>query len=350
MKHYTLIIVCFIAMHMLYNSATGQITLTSANTPKAEYKYTFQKIQFNYTDLFHAGADTVWNISSAVFTGDTTTTHYTQDTAFDPFPGCAATWDIIDSINNLDFTYLKTSNAIYQVTDSAFILAYGTKDVEGNLTVIDPLNIPLQIFPFSFGSVMPKPANMPDKYIEWEKTCDAYGTLICPDTTYHNVLRIKTTDSTFYQLIPNHPGTTSLKSVKYEWYTSGSNVPVLSLGLYYSIIDYPSEQWWRDTIALLFQSKTYLPLDTPFQVIVPENSIITYPNPATNTITIEGNDSISELIIFNTSGFAVMHFNQITAGNKVTVNISALSKGLYIAAGRFTSGADFRKRFIVTED
>jgi hypothetical protein len=53
------------------------------------------------------------------------------------------------------------------------------------------------------------------------------------------------------------------------------------------ICDLNSAYYIYDTTALLYQSKTYLPLDTPFQVIVPESSIVVYPNPATNTITIE---------------------------------------------------------------
>jgi hypothetical protein len=165
------------------------------------------------------------------------------------------------------------------------------------------------------------------------------------------VLRIKTTDSTFYQPIPNHPGAAGGNSVKYEWYTADSDEPVLSLSFsYWYYWDSVSDYWGRDTTALLYQSKTYLPLDTPFHVIVPENSIVIYPNPATNFITIEGNDSISELVICNSSGYDVMHFDQITAGKKVMVNISNLSQGIFIAYGRFTSGAGFKKKFIVTED
>ncbi|HBG70380.1 MAG: hypothetical protein A2W93_15670 [Bacteroidetes bacterium GWF2_43_63] len=352
MRHHVIVIVGFIALHLFAGNATAQITLSASNTPKAEYKYTFQKIQFNYSDLFHAGADTVWDISGAVFTGDSSTIHYTQDTAFDPFPGCCMTNELHDYLNNLDNSFLQVNGYVYQITDTAFIIAYERRsDQYTSCFVMDDKSYPIISFPFGYGSINERHDNMQEKTIAWQKEGDAWGSLICPDTTYQNVLRIKTTDSTFYQPIPNHPGAAGGNSVKYEWYNADSDVPVLSLSFnYWYYWDSVSDYWGRDTTALLYQSKTYLPLDTPFHVIVPENSIVLYPNPATNTIAIEGNDSISELVIYNTSGYAVMHFNQITAGKKVRVNISTLSKGLYIAAGKFTSEVSFRKKFIVTED
>ncbi len=352
MKHYALIIGCFIAMHMLNSSATGQIILTSANTPKAEYKYTSKVIQFNYPDLFHAGADTVWDISNAVFTGDTTTTHYTQDTAFDPFPNCGMTNELHDSLNNLDSSFIQGIGMVYQITDTAYMVAFEGRDQNNPYYpcyVTKDKPYPIMSFPFGYGSINERHGNMQEKIIEWQKEGDAWGTLICPDTTYQNVLRIKTTDSIHYQPVPNHPSSAGGSSVTYQWYTADSDVPVFSLRYYYSYYWYDDINYLsRDTAASLLKTIEYIPIDT--LVIVPRPEIVVFPNPATNTITIEATYNISELVIYNTSGYAVMHFSQITAGKKVSVNISTLSKGLYIAAGKFTSGAGFNKKFIVTED
>lgn len=352
MRHHVIVIVGFIAMHVFAGNATAQITLNASNTPKAEYKYAFQKIQFNYSDLFHAGADTVWNISSAVFTGDTSFIHYTQDTAFDPFPSCGMTNELHEYLNNLDNSFIQTKGLVYQKTDTAFLVAFEKNSNQyTSCFVLDNHYYPVMTFPLEYETVLHKPANMHANHVLFEKEGDAWGTLICADTTYNNVLRVVTVDSISY--IPStSPSTVNAKYTTFEWFSLESELPILSLKITHYV-------YWHhfygssviiDTTALLYQSKTYLPLDTPFHVIVPENSIVIYPNPATNTIAIEGNDSISELIIYNTSGFAVMHFNQITTGKKVRVNISTLSKGLYIAAGKFTSGVSFRKKFIVTED
>jgi hypothetical protein len=59
-----------------------------------------------------------------------------------------------------------------------------------------------------------------------------------------------------------------------------------------------------------------------------EESLLIYPNPANNQVTIHNQSAESQLIIYDSSGKLVMQYAMSTEKN--TIDISALPKGLYL--------------------
>lgn len=352
MRKHSIVAITFIGFLLSTAGAIAQISLSINNTPKPEYQYNFERINFNYTDLFHAGTDTVWDLSDAIYTGVMTTFYYTQDTAFDPFPNCAMTNELYYQLNNLDNSFIQGNGIVYQKTDTAILVAY-EKNTNQYTTcfVLNNHYYPVMTFPFEYGTVLHKPSNMYVNHVFWEKEGDAWGTLICPDTTYNNVLRVVTVDSLSY--IPStSPSSVNAKYTSFQWFTLESEMPVLSIQVTHYVYwhHFYGETVIIDTTALLYQSKIYLPLDTPFHGQVAYNDVVVYPNPAINSISIEGSDSISEVIIHNTFGQAVLRFTEFIAVKHVTIDISNLRKGVYVVSGKFSTSGKFRKRIVVTKE
>ncbi len=72
------------------------------------------------------------------------------------------------------------------------------------------------------------------------------------------------------------------------------------------------------------------------------NSINLYPNPATDVLTITNNDKILSVAILNILGCSVLE-NKDNLQNKLTLNISSLSKGIYFASITTTRGMVVKK-------
>ncbi len=73
------------------------------------------------------------------------------------------------------------------------------------------------------------------------------------------------------------------------------------------------------------------------------NSKLTlYPNPATSTITVDAENELTNIIVYDLTGKEVLKTNPLN-GNKVSINIASLQSGIYLIKAKTASGVLFRK-------
>jgi len=72
------------------------------------------------------------------------------------------------------------------------------------------------------------------------------------------------------------------------------------------------------------------------------NHLTLYPNPATNTITLEADNDLKEIEVFDISGKSVLQ-KQAQSSNKITLNIEMLPNGIYLVKANTTQGVLLKK-------
>ncbi len=167
---------------------------------------------------------------------------------------------------------------------------------------------------------------------------DGYGTMIMPEGTYNNVLRVKTIQEELHDLsIMGVVQTTTL--IGYSYFVEDYPLPVL-------IIE-DSESYVFGELVDEFSSTTHLisyngvPLN--IEELTIDNSILIYPNPSTDHINIKMNyEGFADLKILNIDGKTVR--SQLMQSN-TKVNVADLIPGYYIVEilidGQYFSRASF---------
>lgn len=162
---------------------------------------------------------------------------------------------------------------------------------------------------------------------------DGYGTLILPDKTIPNAIRIKTIQET----IDVSSGTTIYTETYYHWYHPDINDYVLSFYIsYYS--------GGISSFANIMQSSFLAHIGT--ENIETKENFKLYPNPATNSVNIEFHTLVpnSFIDIYTLDGQLVQSIEVQTKNN--TIDVSDYSKGVYIL--KFISPENvYLKRLIV---
>ncbi|MDN3693427.1 T9SS type A sorting domain-containing protein [Chryseobacterium tructae] len=163
---------------------------------------------------------------------------------------------------------------------------------------------------------------------------DAYGTVITPKGTYPNVLRIKRM-RTATQLIASSPVplTATYTNESYQWVSQTDGM----------VFSFAINTFVLNGITNVSKSVSYV--DSAVLSTVDLNSkkteIKIYPNPSSDYITITSKEDIKKVMINSLDGKTVL-----TTGNSRNINVSKLSKGVYILQGELKNGTVISKKII----
>ncbi len=347
------LITFFIVVFASFANVFGQISLTRENnTPRAEYRYLYDSVSFDYVAYRFGGADTIWDFSEIDIYLDTLSYYYTRDSTYISFPGYEfepEEFPCAEPPDPLDTNILRSDNAIYRLTDSLFYQNYQVCGIED---CICNTNIFVLRFPFSYGSHWSQERSW---WSDWSptvhntittQTADAYGSLILPDTTYTDVLRLFT--DFYYEInyISVHHWYWQKKFI-YEWYHEDFQLPLLKLEFMESLkVSYDSPTWSWDTTAWLFSHKTYVPLLVEVADIYQENDINIYPSPVNSSIHFTSEQKVERVALFNLLG---VKMNAVINKESQTISVAHLQSGIYILRVRFENGREFSQKVIIAK-
>lgn len=337
MKLYTLIL-----MMLLAGSSFAQLVLGPDRLISAGDKVTM--ISMDTTGVVEGakGANQTWNFNN-ISAGDTLYMEYVNASSSPyaaNFPS-ATIASIVNDGENPSYSYISNSGNQ--------ILSYGNSSAEV-LNVYDSPSI-VASFPFtynsSFNSGYSSSYDMGDGLISKQSgvsahSGDAYGTIILPDGSTHNTLRVKVESITVDSLFMGEMffGTSVLTSTSYSFYISGSKYAVFS-------VNYIKSEF----LGNVFNSKTisYTPALTtgidddkntmPVEFALKQN----HPNPFNPSTRISfslNEKSFISLKVYNLAGeeVATIAQGEREAGEySINFDASRLSAGIYfyqLSAGR----------------
>ncbi|WP_167356167.1 T9SS type A sorting domain-containing protein [Chryseobacterium jejuense] len=165
-------------------------------------------------------------------------------------------------------------------------------------------------------------------------TVDGYGTVITPRGTYSNVLRIKRmrTATQTISALPA-PIIATFTNESYQW-VSQTDGMVFSFAINTSVFsgntNVTKSVSYLDTAVL-----STVDLDSK------KGGVSVYPNPSTDFITIASKEDVKTVTISSPEGKTVL-----TTENTGKIDVSKLSKGVYILQGALKNGTVVSKKII----
>ena len=321
------------------NFAFAQVTLTTTtSTPLPGDTYVEYGSSSNIIGA--SGANITWDYSNLDQSLVTDTLQYL---------GCAPDLGC-DTFQNVGLVMQQPrmdNNVFYSVNGSAF-----TYSGQGFQTAIKYSNgKDLLRFPFTYGSsyidtfaantINVAPDNQFTHYYYGTETvtCDGYGTLILPNGTTDNVLRIHrievTTDSAVYEAV----GTT-IKTIlhSYMWFSTTQRIELMDL--YTSVVDGDSTR----PMYNVFYNKQ-IPTTTAVKNVNKANALSIYPNPTNGIVNIQysnANGNSIRISIADVTGREVSVIDGTNSG-QVQYNTSNLQPGLYFVRLQSDNGIITRK-------
>jgi hypothetical protein len=311
----------------------AQPSLSIINTPQSGSTYLFNYCGTDSISVGESAENVIWNFENITILSDTLSIYYTNDTAYDAFPGYEyPPWYFDTSLFNLKsylYHYNINSERYSIAYQSGWIPGWGNIPCYSNRTIF---NIPFSYNDSIFENWNCPPVNNAITEIKY----DAYGDLILPNNIYNNVLRIYTKEKqefVAYQTMHNYYDTTWTN--KYEWYTDTSEIPVFS-------INYYKMHSWHYGMLTVIHDTTVLIYDmtiAPSGVIsYPINNLNVniFPNPIKDKFKVEIESDISEIINFEITdllGHKLVDFGSraINEGyNKFEFSINGISNGHYL--------------------
>ena len=206
---------------LLSLAAVAQPTLTSANFPQVGDE--FSRINANPSTVLPgaAGANVFWNFASLVPTSGSNSGQYVTPSS----TTLGSTFPTAD-VANVSGTYVT----YYDVT-SAQSSWIGADNGGTLITFSDPL---LEMtYPFTYGATF---SDIGDRQynvgvvvgsrLTRDVIADGYGTLVLPNATYENVLRVRI-EETYRDTTPNPTQYFERESTRYEWYSETERYPLL---------------------------------------------------------------------------------------------------------------------------
>jgi hypothetical protein len=304
--------------------------LTAANSnPFIGESFTGNGI--NYTNPGSGGVNQTWNFSS--LTSSSTQTDIIVD---------ATTTTNASSFPNASFATYTASNSFYNyfsATSSALSIEGYVYGPPSNLII--PYSDPQIVltYPFSMGSTFID--NYSGTYTSGPNTiirtgvdtvtADGYGTLILPNGTFTNALRVL--------VIDNYADTTSLGApyalftmTTYNWYIPGTHYQVMSLSTLTSNGGPP-----------LAQFGTYLDANSIGTSVndLSDADVNLYPNPASEKLFVQSKGNIKSLKCIDFSGQTVELKNENNS-----IDISGLSNGIYFLDIIMENGKSVSMKFV----
>ncbi len=168
-------------------------------------------------------------------------------------------------------------------------------------------------------------------------TADAWGSVTTPSGTFNNTLRIKSertyTDSVWVSGM--FIGANTYNQTSYEWYTSTSHFPVVSISV---TSDGTTATYRTDGLGVGEGDLIH-------------SQINAYPNPATNRIDVKlpkGSRVDMEIYVLDLQGKQVAQLKN-TGSNELSADISGLAPGEYVIPIKINSKKYTTAKFIKTD-
>lgn len=325
-----------------FKSVIGQFAITVENTPEPDYLYVLKLVDLEHQIAITDGENVIWDFQAMTHLDDSTSTFYTKESAYPSFPD----HDFHDPVNPSDTGLIFSDNAIYGLTDTSFVQKYGIRGVFGpygyvqSVYAVDWVKLK---FPFEFGDYLEVGSTNCGSYTQSSSSIelDAFGTILFPDTTIDNVVRVHTTYSC------DNPGTVHDNPViknTYDWYSVDSEVPLLT----YAVKQVGNLITGNTYIsAYLFDGKYYTPYITSGnQEISSRNNIKIYPQPASDIVHILTDEKVDYIRLYNSKA-ASIPVEYSLKGNEVVIDSSNLQNGIYIVCTYFNNGALTTEKMII---
>lgn len=294
----------FIATAVLSTSAIAQVTIQSTGlNPLVGDAMVMHSC--NYISEGSAGSGITWDLS-----GMSSNSSYILSVA-------AATGTTPNA--NIDLNYGGQSH-MYQLNDASGNFIYNQLAGTTMITFSDPMK--LIEFPLS-GST-----NFTDNFSATftssgynflregtvSFTADSYGTLTTPDGTFTDVIRVEISQvfTDTYSL-----GTIDYDVLSYVWYKSGYHGALASVVSMTTSVSAPSSYSEYMEVSSLGVQENSL------------NSVTVYPNPVTNELNIELNETeINSISIVDLNGNTILN----KTNSFKQINVSELNPGIYFVA------------------
>jgi len=292
----------------------------------------------NYVAPGNSGANQTWNLTG--ISSPSVTVNNIVNAATAPhgssFPG--ATVAMTDNSTYYQF-YNPTSTALLQK---------GTYAISQGVDV--PYSDPEEVLHYPFNYTNTYVDNFSSVFVSGgytfyrsgtvTVTADGYGTLILPNGTYSNVMRVHFVED--YQDstdLGGFPYVIPYTNDEYMWYLNGNHYAIAAVYTFTSSGSPNSVGLYLGTIVGINESADNSDLFT------------TFPSPASTEINIltEGATNFEEYEITSISGANVMK-SQIssTLSSKLTLDISDLPSGIYFIELKNKEGISARRKFVIT--
>lgn len=269
----------------------------------------------NWVDPGASGANVTFDFSGLVKT-DTTFVAYTGGNA--AYPG-----------SNLTASYTT-----YGQTDQIFInasvngLSYVGMFLENVVSVLYQDEMELHTYLLTYNATNTDYFHA--TFAPWERfgtittTADAYGTLITPEGTFTNVLRV--------HYLQNYTDSSSFSEIDfvsdvYAWYKEGIHYPVASVTYY------------TTPQGGFTQRANYLETTTLGLTEEEKTSLSIYPNPASDkaTICLKSNETLKTLALTDINGRAI-DLAYTASSTEVSLDLHNLNAGIYLIKLQYQSG------------
>ena len=308
-----------------YHEITAQPTLTNLNTsPQVGEIFISHTIDTAGVTEGNAGANITWDFSGLLSTGTDTTT------AVNP-----ATTPYGSSFPNSNISFESGGNYVYYGANSSSYSYYGAYIASQNVAI--SYSDPEIIFNYPYTYNSTHTDLFESTFINGGTTfyrkgtitglADGYGTLILPNGTFSNVLRIKLVED--YQDSANVMGIPQVFEYDTElflWYQPGTHSQLLETGTFTS------------NFGGTFSFGNYLDQSSVNinETLLSEYDFKMFPNPATTFTNIKyrlKEPSDVKISIYNILGqeSAVLFNKKQASGSYIqTINLEDLDKGVYL--------------------
>lgn len=318
----------YILVNVLISAAAfAQPTLEQSNVGAViGDSYTYSRIDWNGVPG-SSGNNQTWDFSGIVTT--TTTALDFVSTSSCPSPTSFPTANVSSNFDSQQYVHHKFTSTEYDnVGMYAGGVAISYSDPETILTFPFTMN---DSYVDTFGATFVSGGVTFVRSGDVTVTADGYGTLILPNATISNVLRVKVTED-----YGDAVGGVELYHYNidiYMYYKPGVSTPVLSLTHYEqgaNIINYGN--FLDDASLSLEESST--------------EELSVYPNPFTNDFTVETSANDESIEVFDILGNLV-YYTKVSDQNKYMIDLNDNESGIYIV--RVTSATQVREMKLIKE-
>lgn len=314
-----------------------------ANTPVIGDESAVQFVVTHGISLDPTGANSTWDYSQLI--NDTLSGIIR---AVDPSEAPSG-----DLFPDADLALMLGNNVSYcSVTEDGVFYLGATMSVMGyNATLVYSDSRQYIKYPFGFENVYTDLYKGSSSVATYEVkvsgesfvSADAYGTLIMPNGTYENVIRVASMDietdsifiaGTFFQEMLN-------SHWQFSWYTAWSHFPVFTI----EISDYFGNS---DTIAYYATTGAGIPAITNYDI----SDLIIYPNPAEDVLSLEfsmGEHHAANISIVNQIGQLMINrtFHSTQGVVSEEIDISKLPSGIYFVNLNCDCGQHQTRKLII---
>jgi hypothetical protein len=317
--NFYLVLLCLFLIIPLFSTAQPTITATGLN-PVIGETYNIQNC--NFINPGNAGANQTWNLSAMIGTSVVSTSYVAPSSTphGSSFPNSNIAWSIPSSSVSY---YNASSSAMqyYGFAAGSLVMSYANPE--------DVLH-----YPFTYNNSYSD--NWNTVYYNGAYTfyrngttnviADGYGTLITPEGTYNDVLRVHLVQSYQDSAFIGVPYIATYHNDEYRWYKEGTHIQIATV---YSLTVVGSGTT---------SNASYLISNTAInQPTVSANSTLFYPNPASDhicfNIHLTKNEKI-EMVLFNTMSLKmgkIFTWNGVKGENALNMDLNNYPEGVYFA-------------------